>query len=147
MIQEIETPDPANSSAHSPMWTRFGSPWKRLSWKHGLATVALCALGMSAALTNPSRAAYETYATEQASGFLLKEVCGKNLRVPEVLQQALSQGCESLSQGSNATLNRFIHQHTEHYNFGVFSLYTTELPGYQLRTIGLWHNFFIVSLG
>jgi methionine aminopeptidase len=98
-------------------------------------------------LTNPSQAAYETYVTDQTAGFLLQEVCNKQAQAPEIVAQALHQGCEALAHGNRGEIRRFVHQHTRQYNFGVISLYTTDLPGYQLRTLGLWHNFFIVSLG
>jgi hypothetical protein len=78
---------------------------------------------------------------------LLQEVCNKQAQAPEIVAQALHQGCEALASGNRAEIRQFVHQHTRQYNFGVISLYTTDLPGYQLRTLGLWHNFFMVSLG
>jgi hypothetical protein len=141
-VQNSNSPDAPTGKS----WRQLGRR-HYLTWKHGVAAAGVGALMVSSALTNPSRPAYETYATEQVSGFLLQEVCRKNLHVPQILQQALLQGCKSLSQGGKTELQQFIHQHTERYNFGLLSLYTTELPGYQLRTLGLWGHFFILSLG
>lgn len=141
MIQDVDAPNSANPPSRLSMGLRLP-----LTWQQTLLAVALGIVGVGSGLTNPSRTAYEAHATEQASSFLLKEVCRQNLRGPQVLTQALQQGCESLSQGSRKDLHKFIQQNTEHYNFCLFSLYTTELPGYQLRTLGLWHNFIIISV-
>jgi hypothetical protein len=117
----------------------------KFSKKQGVLAISLLCLGVGSGFTNPSRSSYEAYATDQTSGFLLQEVCEKHLQAPQVLAQALQQGCQSLAQGNKSDIRQFVHQHTHHYNFGLVSLYTTDLPGYQLRTVGVWRNFLIIS--
>jgi hypothetical protein len=157
MGDPVETPNPPEAPQPTAAGPALRVAPPQLNWLRGLTTPCACrrgiltlavlGLGIGSGLSNPNRRAYEAYATDQASGFLLQEICQKRAQAPDILAQALQQGCHSLAQGNRADIQRFIHQQTQDYNFGVMSLYTTELPGYQLRTIGLWNNFFIVSLG
>jgi Domain of unknown function (DUF4359) len=144
------TPQPTSSqpvAATPVIQNRVRLALGKCASRKGFALLSLLLLGVGSGLTNPSQAAYETYVTDQTSGFLLQEVCNKQAQAPEIVVQALKQGCEALSHGHKSDIRKFVHQHTQHYNFGVISLYTTDLPGYQLRTLGFWQNFFIVSLG
>ncbi len=112
----------------------------------GLGAAGL-ATGM--AISNPSLEAYESYATLTLGNYLNDALCDA---VPPALEAVLGQPCAEMVQTSQAILPQIILDHTQRYNFGLFSLYTTVfggarggiLPSYQVDTIGVFGRFYTI---
>jgi hypothetical protein len=116
--------------------------------KHGkhLGTVMLVAIGVILAITNPDQADYNEFATQAATEFLIRDLCHRAPQeMPELLGNLLTEGCTTLAQGGHSEIKRFIANNTQQQNFVFFSFYTTDMPIYQLRTIGIFRNFYIFN--
>lgn len=113
---------------------------------------ALAGVAIAMIATNPSEAAYEDYATEQLTRYLQSE--SKNLcqDVPDFLGGALGDECQSLVRSAlkdnRAQIRQLIIRGTERQNFGVLSVYKTNLevisllPTYEFETVGVFRNFY-----
>jgi hypothetical protein len=109
-------------------------------------------VGVGMAVTNPNQAAYETFATEQLTVYLQDNVCKK---VPVGFN--LNQQCRSALRSNQDQLRQLISESTKRQNFGLFSLYTTDLsidswlpaylsaslPSYHIETAAAFQNFYI----
>lgn len=95
------------------------------------------------ALTNPSQAAYDEFATETLAEYLEQEFCDAVKGIPEILDSLLSSGCRLLLESKQPEIRQYLSNHTQRQNLVFFSLYTTDLPTHRLRSIGLFHKFYI----
>jgi hypothetical protein len=116
--------------------------WKIIAITGGLLFVA--AVGGSMVATNPRQEAYEAFAT----GALI-EYAGENLctKVP-ILGKAQ---CEALLNTNRAEIKQFVSKGTERRNYGLFSIYVTDLsistwlPSYHFETLGLFGQFIVLK--
>jgi uncharacterized protein YceK len=108
--------------------------------------IVLAGLGVAMALTNPGQNAYEQYASETLNEYLKENVC---TRASFGLSQFLEQQCYFLVDTARPQLFQIIASNTTRQNFIIFSLYQTDLfipsalPNYQVKTLGVFQNFFI----
>ena len=114
------------------------------------AFVGVAGVGALAAVliaTNPSQDRYNTFAAET----LQNEVRSSFCQAKELdswlgdLGKALGDICETaIEQGSlvgEEDLKNFIEDNTQRQNFGVFSLYTTQIPAVRVRILGVFNRF------
>jgi hypothetical protein len=112
-----------------------------------IGAVALGALGVVMAVTNPSQPAYEEYAAQRLTELLKDEVCTK---APKVFGgNFLQSNCNELLDSSHFGMQKLIAANTQRKNFIFFSIYTTDLsvspiiPAYHFETVGTLQNFYI----
>lgn len=99
-------------------------------------------LGIGAILvvTNPNQTAYAEHLATHLHQKLERNVCRK--------AGFLHGGCLSVLKASQSELERSIEARTQRKNFGLFSLYETELfilplsPPYQVKEIGIAGRFY-----
>ena len=88
-----------------------------------LLGIVLVGTGIAAALTNPDPAAYEDYAAQRLTEYLQENACAK-------AGIALQSSCSSLIKGNRSQIQKLIAANTERQNYGVLSIYKTDLaPG------------------
>jgi hypothetical protein len=135
----------------------------------GLKTTAIAGgvlvVGAASALTNPSIEAYATYGAEQLSAYANAEVCAE---APSVLgSDVLRAQCQQAIASLQPQIQQLLIDRTEHQNFGVFSLYRTQInlqdllppelgallatqiniPVYESATAGVFNQFYTYHLG
>ncbi|MBZ8182776.1 DUF4359 domain-containing protein [Oscillatoria salina] len=119
-----------------------------------IAGVTLGGLGVSMALTNPSRDAYEEYAAAQLSAYLKQEVCTQAPQqlqdiLPSELGNSLESECKTLVDTVRPQMKAIVGRSTERQNFIVFSIYRTNLsvgllvPNYEFETLAIFDQFII----
>ena len=98
--------------------------------------------------TNPSPAAYERHATEQLATHLKTETCQQAYQVTAGVPPALAAwGCRWLVDVGQPGLELAIRQTTERRNYGLFSLYRTQVgpqttwPNYRQTTLAVSNCF------
>ena len=102
---------------------------------------------MAMMISNPGQSAYVDYATERLSKEL-KQDCDQledDVHVGGVVTLPTRDLCRSFI-GSADFLGRgavklVIDGSTARKNFGIFSIYTTELPGRSFKTLGIGRQF------
>jgi uncharacterized protein YceK len=126
------------------------SPMKFFQLTASLLGIVLVGAGTAAALTNPSPAAYEDYATQRLTEYLQENTCAK-------AGLALQSSCQSVIQDNRSQLQKLIAANTERQNYFFLSIYKTNLspgdllpeflgnllPDYHFETAGLLSNFHI----
>lgn len=135
----------------------------------GLKTTAcvggILAVGAASVLTNPSPEAYAVYGATQLSTYANTEVCAE---APSVLgSDVLRAQCQQAIATLQPQIQQLLIARTERQNFGVFSLYRTEInlqdllppeiatllatqiniPVYQSATAGVFNQFYTYHLG
>lgn len=114
-----------------------------------LVGMMLVGVGVAMAVTNPSQAAYEDYATEQLTQYLKDNAC---TQAPNVLGNVLQEQCGALLDNNQTEVRRFIASNTERQNFIILSVYKTDLaiaplgslvPSYEFETLGVFQRFYI----
>lgn len=108
--------------------------------------------------TNPSRSAYEQYATSRLTTYLQTEVCPD---APSILgefdlgdlggnvAELLTQQCQTLVQNNQAQIQALVADNTSQQNFVVLTIYKTnltlpdvaELPSWEFETVGVFSRF------
>ena len=92
-----------------------------------LATLAV-ALGLAG--TNPGRARFEEFAAEQLSEVIIREICLQgNL---STLLRLMLPNCMVMVRQQQPVLGQLAWAQTRRLNFGLFSLFFTELGGQRL---------------
>ena len=112
-----------------------------------LGIVGLGTLAGVLIATNPDQNRYNTFAATT----LQNEVRSSFCQAEELdswlgdLGKALGDICETaVEEGSlvgEEDLKGFIEDNTQRQNFGVFSLYTTQIPAVRVRTLGIFNRF------
>ncbi|MBE9012281.1 DUF4359 domain-containing protein [Pseudanabaenaceae cyanobacterium LEGE 13415] len=114
-----------------------------------LGVLGLGVLGVAGlmAVTNPDEAAFGEFALQQVKTQGCKEV-----------PQMIRSQCPRFVQENQAQVKQLIAQSTERHNYGLFSLYRTnlstrsivpdlpiflDLPAFQLETVGMMGKFYI----
>lgn len=110
-----------------------------------LGVVVLVGVGGWLALTNPSPVAYRSFATQQTVKLLLRDVCQTDQRRSDTLEKLWGNNCQALAKDGAAEINTFVTHNTQRQNLGVCSLYTTELPFYSLKVLGIANQFVVLS--
>lgn len=120
----------------------------------GLAIGAIaCVAGVGLALSNPKPESYKQYAAAKLVTYLETEGCD---RLPDFLSTLLGDNCRALARSLEPQLRDAIGYTTERQNFGLFSIYRTEigfkdilppelgddLPGYTIESVGLGNQFY-----
>ncbi len=106
---------------------------------------ALIAVGVAMAVTNPSRAEYEEYATQRLSQYLKEQGCSKT---PKLLDNLIKFNCTKLIDSASPQIKQVVKASTEKQDFLLFSVYRTNLqinsliPSYKFETVGAFDNFF-----
>ena len=98
-------------------------------------------------VTNPGKSAYVNYASELLPKKLQQE-CSKledDINVSDMLTLPTQDLCKSFV-GSVDLVGRgavklIVNGATERQNFGLFSIYTTQLPGRTFKTVGIGRHF------
>jgi hypothetical protein len=117
-----------------------------------LFSMALVGLGVAMAVTNPSQAGYEAYATQKLTQYLRDNTCAEAGKV-------LEDSCNKLIRENQSEIKDIIASNTQRENFWVVSVYKTDLsvgqllpsflsglvPSYHFETVGLFSNFHIVE--
>jgi Domain of unknown function (DUF4359) len=109
----------------------------------GKVTIALILLAAGMGFTNPARDKYLTYASGQLATELENAVCTDS-RVPKALSgvtDTLIGSCKNLVSSQRDTMERLLDNTTNRQNFGVASIYTTELGGKSYQSVGAFGNF------
>jgi hypothetical protein len=81
-------------------------------------------------LTNPGPEAFEDFAADQLVDLLTRDLCSDG-GLP-MLMRVVVHDCPGLVRSQRTPLGAWARQGTRRRNFGLFSLYTTNLGGQQL---------------
>jgi len=117
----------------------------------GLAYIlgaSLLGIGVATFVTNPDQASYEIYATRRLTVHLEENVCIKAGILAEI--------CNSALRDNQPQIKQFIASSTDRQNFGLWSIYTTDLsagdllpaalqgavPDYHFETVGIFSGFY-----
>lgn len=100
----------------------------RIAWASGLAVVAL--LGSGLAFTNPSSADFRAFASDRLVEEISKELCVDG-GLPVLLRMAINN-CLGLVQAQREALSAVVLSHTRRRNYGVLSVFESELGGQSL---------------
>lgn len=109
----------------------------------GKIAIALTLVAAGMAFTNPARDKYLTYASGVLQNELENTVC-KDSRVPKALSgvtDTLIGSCKNLLNSQRSTIEQLLDNTTQRQNFGVASIYTTELGQKSYQTVGVFGNF------
>ena len=90
--------------------------------------LALAAGGL--ALTNPSPADFRAYASDRLVEELSEELCGDG-GLPVLLRMAINN-CVGLVKAQRAALAAVVLSHTRRRNYGLLSVFESELGGQSL---------------
>ncbi|ELS33719.1 MULTISPECIES: DUF4359 domain-containing protein [Pseudanabaena] len=105
-----------------------------------LQTVLIVGIAIAGimATTNPSKERYVEYATEQFSETGKNSLCaGDNIPI------AVQQSCKFVISQGKVALKPVIGNATKQQNFGLFSLYETDMPNKKITTLAAFGNFFM----
>ncbi len=126
-----------------------------------LGGAVLAGLAGVLAITNPNRQTYEEFATEQLMIYAKQELCED---VSQDLGGFLSRSCETFVEVGRDPARQLIRQQTEQQNFGLFSIYKTDLsvdefipsdlisligetpPAYHVESVGILQQFIIYRI-
>lgn len=109
----------------------------------GKVAIVLMLLAAGMGFTNPARDKYLTYASGTLEKELENTVC-KDSRVPKALSgvtDTLIGSCKNLLTSQRGTIESLLDNTTQRQNFGVASIYTTEVGGKSYQTVGVFGNF------
>ncbi len=106
-----------------------------------LTMISLGVVAFSMFITNPSEEKYAHHAAKQvinnSSEMIIENLCqGNNLCINIV---------ENGGPAAKPILIPLIESTSKHDDFKLFSIYTTELPGLEVTTIGIFNNFIPIS--
>jgi hypothetical protein len=95
-----------------------------------VAVLGTAALAVGLAVTNPGPREFEEFAGEELAGLLGEELCSED-GLP-LLARILIRDCEGLIASQRVVLGRLALRQTRRLNFGVFSIYRTQLGGEEV---------------
>lgn len=118
-----------------------------------LATMVFVGLGVAMAVTNPNQETYHRHAARQIAQYLQEKECVK-------IDDSYRELCNLLEREQGQTLlKRIVAENTERQNYGVLSIYKTNLStrdvlpsflsgflslpslSYRFETIGVFNKF------
>ncbi|MCP9848228.1 DUF4359 domain-containing protein [Cyanobium sp. Morenito 9A2] len=88
------------------------------------------AAGVALVFTNPSPADFQSYAAERLVDLSTREICGDG-GLPMLLRLVV-QNCPELVHSQRKLLGELAVRHTRRLNFGLFSVYNTDVGGQEL---------------
>ncbi|MCX5950786.1 MAG: DUF4359 domain-containing protein [Cyanobacteria bacterium] len=94
----------------------------------GALAASVAAAGL--VLTNPGPAAFEDFAADRLVDLLTRDLCDEG-GLPMMMRVVVSD-CPGLVRSQRTPLGAWARQGTIRRNFGLFSLYSTNLGGQQL---------------
>lgn len=97
---------------------------------HVSSWLLLVAIVAGLIATNPGPGAFEDYAADRLSELIREEFCRQG-GLPLMLRLVI-QDCPGLVRGQRPLLGRLALENSRRYNFGVLSLYRTELGGQRI---------------
>jgi Domain of unknown function (DUF4359) len=117
-----------------------------------LFSMAIVGLGVAMAVTNPSQANYEAFATQKLTQYLQENTCAE-------AGELLRDTCNKLVRENQSEIQEIIAVNTQRENFWLLSLYRTDLsvgqllppvvgsflPSYHFETVGLFSGFHVVE--
>ncbi len=125
-----------------------------------LLGVTIAAVGALAMVTNPGPEAHGQFAYGVASRYLQEDLCNQDL---PIVGRRFAEQCKTLVATSEVQgqLKDLLVKSSDRQNFGLFSLYHTQLsvqdlvpmipqslvPIYQVRAVGLFGQFFVYQAG
>jgi hypothetical protein len=95
-----------------------------------LVGLAAGAAGLGLVITNPDPAAFEDYAAERITALISEELCSQD-GLPTMVRLVI-RDCHGLVHSQRKVLGRIARQQSRRRNFGLFSIYTTEMGGQQV---------------
>ena len=99
-------------------------------------------------LTNPSRAAYESFAADRI-GDLAKDKCD---RAPDGLGVFIQESCRAAIQAYKPELKPVLAATTSRQNWGLFSIYRSKIMvpivnmQVEVKSIGVFDRFFVYKI-
>ena len=112
-----------------------------------LLGVGLLAGAIALVFTNPSRSAYLDYAAERLPE-TIEQDCkrfDREVNLADFLELSSQALCGSLAQGidfmGRGLVRQAVKVSTERQNWGVLSVYETQLPGRTTKTVGIAGRF------
>lgn len=112
----------------------------------GKATFALLLFGGVMFFSNPNEDSYASYAANKISKEIPDALC-KTPELPLWLRNIGKTAADTCKSGlkaiatDNNGFEELITQSTKRDNYQLISIYTTELPGYTVKTVGAFGNF------
>ena len=100
----------------------------RFAWAPGLIVLALAGGGL--AFTNPSLANFRDFAGDRLVEEISNELCGDG-GLPVLLRMAINN-CVGLVQAQREALAAVVLSHTRRRNYGLLSVFESELGGQSL---------------
>jgi len=95
-----------------------------------MGVLASSAVAGGLVLTNPGPAAFEDFAADELVDLLTRDLCSEG-GLPMVMRVVVHD-CPGLVRSQRTPLGAWARQGTRRRNFGLFSLYSTNLGGQQL---------------
>lgn len=126
---------------------------RALASRSALSVGVAIAAGLGLMVTNPGEAEFEPFAADQLTRAAVDELCGDD-GLP-MLARLVVRDCPRLIQSQHDLLGQLALAATRRRNFGLFSLYRTNLggqqllpdwsiPRYQALTLAVAGRFFIL---
>ncbi|MEB3322356.1 MAG: DUF4359 domain-containing protein [Synechococcaceae cyanobacterium] len=94
------------------------------------ALILAGAAGVGMARTNPGPAEFRDFAADHLTELLTRELCRED-GLPMMARLVITD-CPGLVASQHAVLGQLAGHHTRRHNFGVLSVYRTEIGGQQL---------------
>jgi Domain of unknown function (DUF4359) len=129
-------------------------------WNRALVGVAIAAVTALAVVTNPGPEAHGQFAQGLASRYLQEDLCNQDL---PIVGRRFAEQCKTLAATSEVQgqLKDLLLKSSDRQNFGLFSLYHTQLslqtlvpgmpkallPDYQVQAVGLFGQFVVYQAG
>jgi hypothetical protein len=88
------------------------------------------AAGIGLVSTNPGPAEFEEFAAERLTRLVSDELCSE--RGMPMLMRLVIRDCPELVRSQRRVLGRLAVEHSRRRNFGLFSIYRTDLGGQRL---------------
>jgi hypothetical protein len=129
-------------------------------WNRALVGLAIAAVTGLAAVTNPGPEAHGQFAYGLASRYLQEDLCNQDL---PIVGRRFAEQCKTLvaTPEVQGQLKDLLVKSSDRQNFGLFSLYHTQLalenlvpgipkallPDYQVQVIGVLGQFVVYQAG
>jgi hypothetical protein len=109
-----------------------------------IAAIALGAIAVVMAITNPGKDAYLDHATATMATEVKDTICGSSSQGGNPLSgitNLVSGVCKAGVDQQRGTIRSYIDNLTRRQNLVLFTIYTTEIPQRTYTTIGVFGNF------
>ena len=120
-----------------------------------MGALAASAVAGGLVLTNPGPSAFEDFAADQLVDLLTRDLCSEG-GLP-IIMRVVVHDCPGLVRSQRTPLGAWARQATRRRNFGLFSLYSTNLggqllaqwqiPRYKATTLAAAGRFVLLNTG